>query len=200
MPTPTDIYCTEDDIKAELGITDAVDDDRITRIVHAVSRQIDDFVGADIQPLSQTRYYRASSPWMVNTDPFTALTSVAYDSAGDWATYTTITTAYASPPNASNQGKPYTAIMLSPLSSNLFPMHERGVRVIATFGYGASAPNVIKEACIMQSALVYRQQVSGGAPITGGAEFSGPIIQAGLHPMVRRMLEPYRHGGGLGAA
>ena len=200
MPAPTDIYCTEDDVKLELGITDSVDNDRINRICHAVSRQIDDFVGADIQPLSQTRYYRASGPWTVNTDPFTTLTSVAYDSAGDWSTYTTISTGYAAPFNASNQGKPYTQVILSPLSANLFPMHERGVRVIASFGYGATAPSVIKEACIMQSSLVYRQQVSGGAPITGGAEFSGPIIQAGLHPMVRRMLEPYRHGGGLGAA
>jgi hypothetical protein len=200
MPAPTDIYCTEDDVKTELGITDSVDDDRITRIVHAVSRQIDDYVGADIQPLGQTRYYRATGPWTVDTDPFTTLTSVAYDSAGDWSTYTVISTGYASPFNAANKGKAYTQVILSPLSSNLFPMHERGVRVIATFGYGATAPLVVKEACIMQSSLVYRQQVSGGAPITGGAEFSGPIIQAGLHPMVRRMLEPYRHGGGLGAA
>jgi len=79
-------------------------------------------------------------------------------------------------------------------------MHERGVRVIATFGYGATAPKVIKEAAIMQASLVYRQQVSGGAPIAGGADFAQPIIQAGLHPMVRRMLEPYRNGAGLGAA
>ena len=197
---PTDIYCTVAEVKLELGITDSVDNDRIDRIVHAVSRQIDDFAGADIQPLSQTRYYRASSPWTVNTDPFTALTSVAFDSAGDWSTYSSITTAYASPFNASGKGKAYTEVILSPLSSNLFPMHERGVQVVATFGYGATAPLVVKEACIMQSSLVYRHQVSGGAPITGGAEFSGPIIQAGLHPMVRRMLEPYRHGGGLGAA
>lgn len=198
MPTPTDIYCTEDDIKAELGITDAVDDDRITRIVHAVSRQIDDFVGADIQPLSNTRYYRALTPWMVVTDPFTTLTSVAFDSAGDWTTYTTISTAYPAPWNADESGKPYTGVVLAPNSSNLFPLHERGVRVIGTFGYGATAPNVIKEACIMQSALVYRQQVSGGSPIAGGGEYSQPIIQGGLHPMVRRMLDPYRHGAGLG--
>jgi len=200
MPDATDIYCTVADVKTEIGITDSVDDDRITRIVYAVSRQIDDFVQADVQPLSQTRYYRASSPWTCNTEPFTALTSVAFDSAGDWATYTVIATAYASPPNASSMGRPYTSIMLSPLSSNLFPMHERGVRVIATFGYGATAPKVIKEAAIMQASLVYRQQVSGGAPIAGGADFAQPIIQAGLHPMVRRMLEPYRNGAGLGAA
>ena len=200
MPAPTDIYCTEDDVKAELGITDSVDNDRITRIVHSVSRQIDDFVGADIQPLSQTRYYKARGPWVVETDPFTSLTSLAYDSAGDWSTYTTISTVYPGPFNASNRSQPYTFVVLPPNSAALLPLHERGVRVVATFGYGATAPAVVKEACIMQSALVYRQQVSGGAPIQGGGEFAGPIIQGGLHPMVRRMLDPYRHGGGLGAA
>ena len=200
MPAPTDIYCTEDDVKAELGITDSVDNDRINRICHAVSRQIDDFVGADIQPLSQTRYYKARGPWVVETDPFTALTSLAYDSGGDWTTYTTIATSYPGPFNASGRSKPYTFISLAPNSAALFPLHERGVQVTATFGYGATAPTAIKEACIMQAALVYRQQVSGGAPIQGGGEFAGPIIQGGLHPMVRRMLDPYRHGGGLGAA
>ncbi len=197
---PDDIYCTLADVKAELGITDSDDNDRITRIVTAVSRQIDDFVGADIQPLSQTRYYRAGSPWFCETDPFTSITSLAYDSAGDWTTYTTIATSFPGPFNASGRSKPYTHVMLAPNASTTFPLHERGVRVVATFGMGATAPVVIKEACLMQSALVYRQQVSGGAPIAGGAEFSGPIIQGGLHPMVRRMLDPYRHGGGLGAA
>lgn len=200
MPAPTDIYCTEDDVKAELGITDSVDNDRINRICHAVSRQIDEFVGADVQPLSQTRYYKARGPWIVETDPFTSLTTLAYDSAGDWTTYTTISTSYPGPFNASGRGKPYTFVMLAPNASQTFPLHDRGVSVTATFGMGATAPTVIKEACIMQSALVYRQQVSGGAPIAGGGEYSQPIIQGGLHPMVRRMLEPYRYGGGLGAA
>ncbi len=200
MPAPTDIYCTTDDVKTELGITDANDDDRIDRIVHAVSRQMDDFVGADIQPLSNTRYYRAIGSYMVITDPFTTLTSVAFDSAGDWTTYTVLTSGQPVPFNAASSGKPFTGIMLGPNASNLFPLHERGVRVIATFGYGATAPKVIKEAAIMQSSLVYRQQVSGGAPIAGGGEYAGPIIQGGLHPLVRRMLDPYRHGAGLGVA
>lgn len=200
MPAPTDIYCTTDDVKTELGITDANDDDRIDRIVYAVSRQMDDFVGADIQPLSNTRYYRALGSYMVITDPFTTLTSVAFDSAGDWSTYTLLTTGQPVPFNAASSGKPFTGIMLGPNSSNLFPLHERGVRVIATFGYGATAPKVIKEAAIMQSSLIYRQQVSGGAPIAGGGEYAGPIIQGGLHPLVRRMLDPYRHGAGLGVA
>jgi hypothetical protein len=193
-------YCTAAEVKSELGITDSDDDTRIERIVTAVSRQIDDYVGADIQPLSQTRYYKARGSYIVETDPFTALTQLAYDSSGDWTTYTSIATSYPGPYNASGRSKPFTFVALPPNSSVLFPLHDRGVRVQATFGMGASAPVVVKEACIMQSALVYRQQVSGGAPIAGGGEFAGPIIQGGLHPMVRRMLDPYRHGAGLGVA
>ena len=201
-PVTADSYCSTADVKTELNITDSDDDTRIDRIVVSVSRQIDDWLGRPSATSSGTRYYTAMTPWRIDVDPFTSLTSVAYDSVGDWSAYTTYaSTEYqAGPWNAAALSRPYDHIVLVPNVSRTLPLGLRGVRVVATWGYAVTTPPVIREAALMQSALVYRQQVAGGAPIAGGADFAQPLIQAGLHPMVRRMLEPYRTGVGMGIA
>lgn len=195
----TNGYTTVALVKAELGIADSADDTRLDRIVTAVSRQIDDYLGAHVYSISATRYFGAESYELVFTDPFYGTPTVSYDSAGDWLTYTSLSTIYPWPVNASNHERPYTGIALAPGTSTTFPLgNERGVRVVATWGYAATTPAVVAEAALMQCAYVLRSQNAGGAPISGGADFQQPLVAVGLHPFVRRVLDPVRMGlGGL---
>ena len=48
----TNGYTTVALVKAEVGITDSADDTRLDRIVTAVSRQIDDYLGAHVYGVS----------------------------------------------------------------------------------------------------------------------------------------------------
>ena len=197
---PTNGYTTVAAVKGEVGITDSADDTRLDRIVTAVSRLIDDYVGHPLYAGSGARYFRARSPVEVLTDPFTAFSEVAYDQAGDWATYVAITGAVASPFNATAVDRPYTGLMLGSGASASFPAGDRGVRVTATWGHGASTPAIAAEACILQCTLVFRTQMAAGSPLAGGGEYQGPLVQAGLHPLVRRMLDPLRTGASAGVA
>jgi len=193
----TNGYTTVALVKAEVGITDSADDTRLDRIVTAVSRQIDDYLGAHVYSSSATRYFSADSSELVLTDPFYGTPTVAYDSAGDWSAYTAITTVYPWPANADAHERPFTGIALTPGASTGFPVgNVRGVRVTATFGHAATTPAVVAEAALMQCAYVLRSQNAGGAPISGGADFTTTLVAVGLHPFVRRVLDPIRMGFG----
>lgn len=200
MPPPTDIYVTEDELKAQLGITDAVDNDMITRICHAVSRQIDDYLGASVQPITTTKYYSPINPYRIDVDPFTTLTTVQYNDDGTGSNWITMSDVQAYPYNASSEGRPYTAITIPYASSTSFPVFERSVRITAVWGHGATVPTAIKEAAIMQAALVMRSQLAGGAPIAGGADYQQTLVTTGLHPFVKQVLNPHRTGATFGMA
>jgi len=200
MPPPTDIYVTEDELKAQLGITDAVDNDMITRICHAVSRQIDDYLGATVQPVTTTKYYSPVTPYRVMTDPYTTLTTVEYCPDGTGTTWTVMTGTEEYPYNAPSEGRPYTSVVIPYASINSFPMYERSVRITAVWGHGATVPTAIKEAAIMQASLVMRSQLAGGAPIAGGADYQQTLVTTGLHPFVKQVLNPHRTGATFGMA
>lgn len=200
MPPPTDIYVTEDELKAQLGITDAVDNDMITRICHAVSRQIDDYLGATVQPITTTKYYQAITPYQVLTDPFTTVTTVEYDRDGTGVTWVVMTGIVAYPYNAPSETRPYSSIRIPYESTTTFPVHERGVRITGVWGHGATVPTAIKEAAIMQASLVMRSQLAGGAPIAGGADYQQTLVTTGLHPFVKQVLNPHRTGATFGIA
>lgn len=199
-PVTTTTYTTVAAVKAELGVTDAVDDTRLARIVESVSRMIDDHLGQPAYAQTGIRYFQASSPYLIETDPFTAFTLVERDSVGDWSAWETVTGGVAWPYNADDLLRPYTAIHLTPSASTTYPLHDRGVRITATWGLGATQPALVTEAAILQSALVYQAQNAGGGAIGAPDWTSGPMVMAGLHPLVRRMLDPYRHGRSFGIA
>lgn len=192
---PTNGYTTVALLKAEIGITDATDDTRLDRMVTAVSRQVDDYLGHHAYSSSGTRYFRASHPDLCLTDPYYGTPTVAYDSSGDWSAYTAYATTYGWPDNADGHERPFTGVRLAPGHAAGFPVgNARGVRVVATFGHASTTPAAIAEATLMQCAYLLRAQNAGGAPIAGGGDFATSLVGVGLHPFVRRVLDPVRAG------
>ena len=87
----------------------------------------------------------------------------------------------------------FSAIVTVRARARIRPATRPGIR-------GATVPTAIKEAAIMQAALVMRSQLAGGAPIAGGADYQQTLVTTGLHPFVKQVLNPHRTGATFGMA
>ena len=63
--------------------------------------------------------------------------------------------------------------------------------MVGKFGYGATAPKAVSEACIIQSTRLFRRK---DAPfgVTGASDMGQASVIARLDPDVRFLLAPYR--------
>jgi hypothetical protein len=195
-------------VKARLGIADTDDDATLESIVTAVSRSIDDFCRRRFYAATETRYYTApcqSRPsdaaevtvagGYVDVDDLLSISAngLATDDAAD-RTYGTVwaTTDYElAPYNAALDGKPYTRVCATPNGARAFPSGARGVKITGSFGYSATTPDVVREACLLQASRIFRRK---DAPfgVTGSAEMGVATLIARLDPDVMLLLNPLR--------
>lgn len=198
-----------------MDIHDTNDDQILEAVITATSRLIDNYCSRRFWAQSETRvysapgppypyylvagptFYTAPRPTRMLIDDVLAVTALATDEDGDrvYETVWSATDFDLWPPNApyGDMGaEPYWEIRSSPLGNFRFPFTSLGVRVTGTFGYSASTPPVVEEACLAQVALMMKSPdiatgVSGGGPVN--VQVPG---MTGLHPLVRRLLDPYK--------
>ena len=194
------LYADTDDIKKALAIqvSDPADDELIHEIAEAASRMIDEYCGQFFYSTAGTAYYTPPLHKIVETDPFTAVTSIATDEDGD-GVYETVWQAgdyYTQPYNAAMFGKPYTAIQVAPDGDQVFsPSIDKSVKLVATFGW-ASVPKAVQQACIIAATTLYEGRKAPFG-IVGSSE-QGTVLRLSnrLHPEAALLLEPYRlHDG-----
>jgi hypothetical protein len=190
-------YCSVAELKAVLGIpaADTADDSKMETVIMAVSRQIDGFTGRRFYTTSaaETRAYTAQDyNILFLPDDLNSLTSLKTDQDGDGVFETTwATTDYTlMPKNASLDSKPYTYIIPKPLGSYTFPSSiPNSVQVVGKFGWGAtsSAPNQVKQACIIQSERIFKRK---DAPfgVVGSGDFGTVSVIPAFDPDVKDML------------
>jgi hypothetical protein len=208
-------YSTLNTAKTRQGIRDIIDDPTLEMVITAVSRLIDDYCQRRFWSATETRVYSApgapypyytvagptfftaARPTRIFIDDVLSVSALSTDDNGD-RTYPTIwaTTDYdLYPLNAASSdfgAQPYWEIRSSPLGNYRFPFTAQGIKVTGVFGYSTTTPPVVEEACLAQVALIMKAPdvasgSSGGGPI--GTQVPGAT---GLHPFVRRMLDPYR--------
>lgn len=195
--TITNGYCTLEDLKTQLTITDAADDTRLEAVITAVSRLIDTEARRRFytSPADETRYYTAASSEFVLTDDIVSVTSVATDNAGDgsYATAWVSTDFQLSPFNASALGMPYTEIRVKRLGSQKFNRCiEAGVKIVGKFGVPTGSPwlEIVREACLIQCARLFKRKDSPFG-IAGTGEFGQlSMLKPTLDPDVKVMLAP----------
>lgn len=190
----TNGYTTLATAKARLGIADTSDDATIEAVVSAVSRQIDNECNRRFYAVSETRYYTALSSTGVWVDDLLSVTTLVTDDDGD-RTYDTTWAATdydLGPYNAALDGQPYSRIDVAPDGNYTFPVGvARGVKVTGSFGYAATTPAAIAEACLLQTARLFRRKdaVFG---VVGSADMGQTAVIARIDPDVKMMLAPYR--------
>jgi len=194
----TNGYTSLDILKSRLGIavTDTDDDTTLEAVITAVSRWIDRYCGRRFYTTTsdEARYYTAVQSDCLLTDDIVSVTSIATDEDGDqvYETNWAATDYELEPPNAALDGEPYTTIRVSPNGNYSFPTGVlRGVKVVGKFGYAASAPAPVQEACIIQCSRIYRRK---DAPfgVTGDPEFGQTAVIMRLDWDVKYLLETYR--------
>lgn len=182
-------------IKAVIGLTNTDKDTRLEQIVQAVSRQIDQQCGRRFYAANQTRYYTPRNEYCLTLpDDLLSVTTLTTDDDGDG----TVETVWAStdylltPFNASADGIPYSGLVVNDAQGRYcFPLYQRSVEIMGSFGYAETVPDEIREATIIQSVRIFRR---GDAPfgVTGSAEMGQSVVIARLDPDVRAMLAHYR--------
>jgi len=67
----------------------------------------------------------------------------------------------------------------------------RGVQIAGSWGFSATTPDAVENACLFQAALEHR---SADAPlgVSGNDDIGQTVRLTALHPVTRRLLEPYR--------
>lgn len=140
-------------------------------------------------------FYTAPRPTRMLVDDLLSISSLKTDEDGDRVYEITWSpTDYdLYPPNAavSDAGaQPYWEIRSSPLGNYRFPYTALGVQVTGSFGYSATTPPLVAEACLAQTGMFMRAPDVALTQSSPGIAIE-QLHAVGLHPWVKRMLDPY---------
>jgi hypothetical protein len=193
----TNPYCSLSQLKADMHVTDNVDDSRFEIAIAAASRQIDAHTGRRFwqDGTVVARTYFPSSPVEVDVDDISTVTGllVKIDTDDDGVYETTVAASgyVLFPTNAGARVPvwPYTRIRL--VDDEYFYAGDRPtVQITAKFGWPA-IPDDVTKACLVQSAQLFKASDA----VFGVAQFAEAglalRVQNRLNPMAESLLEPY---------
>ena len=159
-------------LKAALGKTLGDEDARLASLITGASRVIDRVCRRRFFVASETRFFAADGPTVLNVfsqrraggmaldiDDLVSLTSLQTDDDGDgvWETTWAATDYSLLPVNAAIWQQPYTELRTNPIGGRyVFPRWPRGVRVTGSFGYWPSTPEPVAEAALRLCERLYK--------------------------------------------
>lgn len=207
---PANVYATADEFKQTgmKGIT--VSDGNIPaieRALAAASRQIDKYTGwwkhgfwrDDAGSAAVVRLYRTECTGeLCIPEGLASITGLVVkadlDATGSYETTLTSGTSFTlMPDDALTDGWPYTSLEIVRSSGSYFPYANDGrptVQVTGFFGW-PSVPPEVKEATILQAAMIFRSpEAPFGAAGMGDSGFAMRIGR-GLHPTAAGMVSTF---------
>jgi len=191
----TNGYCTLNEVKAALRLTDAIDDTLIENSIEGASRRIDGYCGRFFYQTTTAVKFFASNPYRLPVPDISSTSGlvVKTDDNGDGTFETTLTlnTDYlVEPLDAALQSRPFRTLTM--IGGKTFPIfhlpQEAGVEVTATFGFPA-IPDDVREACVL---LSMRQFARYNAALGVMAFGDMAVSVRSVDPDVRDLLNPYR--------
>jgi hypothetical protein len=190
----TNGYCTLQDVKDALRITDGVDDNILELHIETASRQIDDICERQFfSTANATRYYVPRDSFVCEIDDLITLTSLKTSSAADkvydvtWAAKDY----QLEPLNSLAGGIPTPWTQIRAVDDYWFPLanDESTVEVTGTFGWSA-VPRPIKLATIMLAMRLYKRMDS---PLgVAGIGDIGVIRVSRIDPDIDAMISPFK--------
>jgi gp6-like head-tail connector protein len=195
-------YCTVEELKSRLGITDTADNFELNRAVEEASRYVDEITGRYFYRATDTRTYVPESISRLGIDDLATTTGLAVkvdrDGDGTFEETWTLGTDYALEvaPGRYNTGAkgepwPYTAIVVI-TGGKLFPFtwmwsHLDRVQVTGTFGWPAVPMNV-REAALITAADTYKLREAPFG-VMGFGEMG--VVRVGANMRVQSLLRRY---------
>jgi len=202
------IYTSIADVKAETGDTDFVAsteyDATILTMIENASRLIDLEVGGwpnYFAPTTdgETRYFDGSGEEEQPIDPLVTLTSVHVAESGgravtDYTAWTENTDFYTWPYNFTAVAQPIRKLIVDNDSGSKgrFPRFRKAVKVIGIFGYSASTPEAIEQACKIQSVRWFQRAKQMYQDASSNVATGQLLYAQTLDPDVKRLLQSYK--------
>lgn len=192
----TNGYCTLQEVKAALRLSDSIDDTLIENSIESASRRIDGYCGRFFYKTAATAVpLFANNSYRLMTSDISSTTGliVKLDDNGDGTFETTLTlnTDYiVEPTDYAILGRPIRTITM--IGGYTFPLFyipsECGVQVTAQWGWNA-VPDDVREACVL---LAIRQFARYNAALGVMAFADMAITVRAVDPDVRDLLQPYK--------
>ena len=188
----TNGYCTLQEVKDVLRLTDNVDDSLLELSSESASRQIDGYCERNFYSTNATRYFVARDSFEVEIDDLSVLTTLQTAPDGTLFDTTWDSTKYQLEPlNGVVGGLPTPFTQIRAIDDLTFPMvgGEALVKVTGTFGY-TPVPIAVKQAAIMSSTRLYKRYDSP-LGVLGFGDL-GVVRISRLDPDIASLLSPYR--------
>lgn len=190
------LYCSMEELKSRVGLSDTVDDFELRLAIEAASRWIDTYTGRRFYRVAETRTFAVSGSLWLDVDDLVSVTSVKTDAAGDGTFETTwaVGDYQLLPVNtgAAPEALPYTR--LRAVGSYVFPYGfnygGRGetVEIVGVWGW-PTIPAPVKNACLFIASDLFKAK---DAPfgVSGYSEW-GPV-RIRPNPVAAQLLAAYR--------
>ena len=190
-------YCTLNEVKSALRITDNTDDALLENAIEGASRRIDGYCGRRFYQQNATlSLYAIDSYTLPTQDDLYSVTTLKTDDDGDGtyeATWTTGVDYQLEPLDAVITGQPIRTI--TAIGGKTFPLFSLpalpSAQIVGVWGWSA-IPDDVREACVL---LTMRGFARYNAAL-GVVGFADMAIQVrAIDPDVRDFLNPYRKFG-----
>jgi len=201
----TDRLVTEDDLKEILGISDTVDDNRLTLAADAATQIVQAYCDRHFvqQATATARVFTALDPWMLEVDDISTTTGLVIktDEDGDGVFETTWATSdyQLEPLNGKQIGQnwPYTRIRA--IDAREWPLEygQAVVQVTARWGWANPddaadyLPHPVEQAAQIQATSIFKS-VDAPLGIAGFGDIGIMRLRQAIHPVAAALLAPYR--------
>lgn len=187
------MYTTLEDVKQSLDITGSERDDDLMSIIAAATAEIDNYCDRSFAPVTATRYFDGTTDELIVPD-LISVTTLKVDLDGNGVYESTLAaTDYVLYPY---QGPPYWKVRLAENSnySDFAKGIRKGVQIVGSWGYAATVPLPIRQACLEMVCRTFRQSQAGFGTEIGTPDIGTQTIFQGMSSDVKRKLSKYvRH-------
>ena len=192
----TNGYCTIQQVKDALRISDAVDDSLLELSIEAASREIDAYCQRVFYSTTATRTFVPDNSYVVQIDDLVSITSLKTSTDNSWDTTWGASDYQLEPTNGIVGGlaQPFTRIRA--VGNNVFPygnyvvpmLHPNTVQVTGVFGWSA-IPLDVRMACILQAQRLFKR-FDSPLGVLGMGDL-GTIRVSRVDSDVQALLAPY---------
>lgn len=188
-------YCTLEEVKSHLDDASGYDN-LLMSMIEQAKVFIDDFCDRQFDSVAASRYFDGAGSLLLIDD----LINISGDNDGIFldedGDSTFATTAMASsdyilyPLN----GTPKTMVKISPASNygGFASGVKKGVKIVATWGYGATVAKPIRRASIIQVCRWFKRKDSAFGDVIGTSELGTISMYKGLDPDIAMIFKPYK--------
>jgi hypothetical protein len=184
-------YTTTALVKASLGIPLAAtaEDTAIQAAIDAAAALIDNYTGRTFETVTEARTYLPRTASIVDVDDIATASGLVIktdeDQDGTFETTLTVTTDYVIVKNAA----PFRQITNVNRGWPLSLYGRPTIEVTATWGYGTSVPDNIKQAALLMATRLFQRKASPLGFQAGAISEFGPVRISRTDPDVAALLQ-----------